>query len=166
MIFQPEMDLMQNIKKLLQVCGGFFHIMRRQFIHNCKNMPNILQSRVLLKRQSPSQCHCTMAYNSCHASCGHATIPEEYKFYDPFKAVYPNKGLWVDPNDIKNIQKFHENFNCYNKHTRQTRYQFSLHNKLIWVSSDSALPKLHGKKRRVAWGESKGQINSQLDAII
>lgn len=91
-------------------------------------------------------------------SCG-SKVPEEYKFCDPFKAEYPNKGgSWKDIKHIKKIQKFHEIYNFYDKHTRQTRYQFSLSNKLIWVSSDSVVPKLHGMKRKTAWGDNKGQI--------
>jgi hypothetical protein len=68
---------------------------------------------------------------------------KEYAFKDPFKAEYPPKpsrsGMYR--RQIKLLQEFYQKFsNCY-KSTAQPRYQFSLSNKLLWVSSDSVVPK-------------------------
>lgn len=69
---------------------------------------------------------------------------EERETHDPFKAKYPNP-----PEDHssykfrKRFQEFYKQFNNYNETGYQPRYQFTLSNKMIYVSPTSITPKIH-----------------------
>lgn len=69
-------------------------------------------------------------------------------FNDSFKAKYPNKTDNFDCTTIKCFQQLYKDLNNYDEHSRQTRYQFTLSNKLIWVSSDSLVPKLYNNANK------------------
>lgn len=91
----------------------------------------------------------TMTHDSCRASCGKVSRLGEWKFEDPFKATYPNKTPpWRDPQEERHLQKFFELYNNYDANSLQPRYQFTQNNKMIWVSSDSSIPKRYRKGKR------------------
>lgn len=104
-----------------------------------------------------------MTHDSCRASCGKVSRLGEWKFEDPFKATYPNKTPpWRDPQEQRHLQKFFELYNNYDANSLQPRYQFTQNNKMIWVSSDSSIP----KRYRTARGRKVGRWPCIPQSII
>ena len=88
-----------------------------------------------------------MVFNGKRVQCkrtNNTSARGEWYFNDPFKADYPSKP--ESPANTafkKRLKEFYKTFNDYDENSHQTRFQFTLHNKMIWVSSSSPVPKLY-----------------------
>ena len=96
-----------------------------------------------------------VVYTALRLSCGRINNTSgkgDWSFNDPFKARYPNKPDSYNVPHCRKLQQLYKEYNNYDKSTHQTRFQFTLQNKMIWVSSASLVPKSYGMKTKSKQG--------------